>query len=220
MECGFQSTHPHGVRRMDDAQPKTCYCFNPRTRMGCDFSASYDVYKSGNVSIHAPAWGATLLTKWRQTRAIVSIHAPAWGATLLTADIPPPIIVSIHAPAWGATFPKTSVGITYVFQSTHPHGVRPKSTKRLETQLTMFQSTHPHGVRQAAIIAKESELKFQSTHPHGVRRTNRTYRRTHKQFQSTHPHGVRLYIHLINVGRSIVSIHAPAWGATVYSAMS
>ena len=32
--------------------------------------------------------------------------------------------VSIHAPTWGATSDKFCSGITFAFQSTHPHGVR------------------------------------------------------------------------------------------------
>ena len=80
-----------------------------------------------DVSIHAPAWGATVSDGMRQYPApIVSIHAPAWGATPLpqgnrewvgTFQSTPPrggrldglqesingAEVSIHAPAWGAT---------------------------------------------------------------------------------------------------------------------
>jgi len=33
----------------------------------------------------------------------VSIHAPAWGATLRRRSVPLLPTVSIHAPAWGAT---------------------------------------------------------------------------------------------------------------------
>ncbi len=56
----FQSTHPHGVRHA----------------RGC-------VYTQGvGVSIHAPAWGATLTEYYMGRYQEVSIHAPAWGATL------------------------------------------------------------------------------------------------------------------------------------------
>ncbi len=78
------------------------------------------------VSIHAPAWGATLFagdiffqpcafqsTRPRGARrnrkivstlaSLVSIHAPAWGATILTPYVELVGKVSIHAPAWGAT---------------------------------------------------------------------------------------------------------------------
>ncbi len=33
------------------------------------------------VSIHAPAWGATILATQKLAKYTVSIHAPAWGAT-------------------------------------------------------------------------------------------------------------------------------------------
>ncbi len=34
------------------------------------------------VSIHAPAWGATLSSPFLWRIVDVSIHAPAWGATV------------------------------------------------------------------------------------------------------------------------------------------
>ena len=81
---------------------------------------------STRISIHAPAWGATVLLMLdaspvifqstlphgerparrprRGRDRLISIHAPAWGATgfavafWFAADL-----ISIHAPAWGAT---------------------------------------------------------------------------------------------------------------------
>ena len=58
----------------------------------------------------------------------------------------------------------------------------------------MFQSTHPHGVRQ-----KETPILVPLP----------------SQFQSTHPHGVRLVPLLAGHELIIVSIHAPARGATI-----
>ena len=78
------------------------------------------------VSIHAPAWGATISsdqvgkgTSCFNSRArmgrdarhdgdrgkaiYVSIHAPAWGATRTPRLPRQDEDVSIHAPAWGAT---------------------------------------------------------------------------------------------------------------------
>jgi len=76
-------------------------CFNPRTRMGCDqVGLEYDLFTK--VSIHAPAWGATLAIILSMVLLFVSIHAPAWGATLSLARF------DAYA----------------LFQSTHPHGVR------------------------------------------------------------------------------------------------
>ena len=55
----FQSTHPHGVR---PNVVRLALC-------------------GVEVSIHAPAWGATPSTILLETVSEVSIHAPAWGAT-------------------------------------------------------------------------------------------------------------------------------------------
>ena len=35
-----------------------------------------------NISIHAPAWGATIADMRAQMTEMISIHAPAWGATV------------------------------------------------------------------------------------------------------------------------------------------
>ena len=59
-EAKFQSTRPRGARLGDE--------------LALDYS--YE------VSIHAPAWGATLrLAAHAIVDLGVSIHAPAWGAT-------------------------------------------------------------------------------------------------------------------------------------------
>ena len=55
-------------------------CFNPRPRMGGDYFNPV-VEDWTEVSIHAPAWGATLVETKQQNSMLVSIHAPAWGAT-------------------------------------------------------------------------------------------------------------------------------------------
>ena len=55
--------------------------FNPRTRVGCDLSTMQQAALELNISIHAPAWGATPLYLEGLLMLIISIHAPAWGAT-------------------------------------------------------------------------------------------------------------------------------------------
>ncbi len=99
-----------------------------------------------------------------------------------------------------------------------------------------FQSTRPHGARRFGIRKALSPILFQSTRPHGARRRSsaactsgegfnpraRTGRdawisarqRPSSWFQSTRPHGARP----VGPGRlgilRMVSIHAPARGAT------
>ena len=78
-------------------------CFNPRTRVGCDHTDGISLHPARRVSIHAPAWGATPNRKPRILTDEVSIHAPAWGATCGRTWPRGGSRVSIHAPAWGAT---------------------------------------------------------------------------------------------------------------------
>ena len=54
---------------------------------------------------------------------------------------------------------------------------------------------------------------FQSTHPCGVRLYQKGGLWCDAGFQSTHPCGVRLSASAI-IGATVVSIHAPVWGAT------
>ncbi len=58
-----------------------CANFNPRTRMGCDFVLDRGFYYDTEISIHAPAWGATRMANFAFRSYPISIHAPAWGAT-------------------------------------------------------------------------------------------------------------------------------------------
>ena len=82
---------------------------------------------SREISIHAPAWGATTprlsRAAWRSFQSTrprgarqerpglfvlsytISIHAPAWGATVAVVGLRALSRISIHAPAWGATVP-------------------------------------------------------------------------------------------------------------------
>ena len=100
----FQSTRPRGARRGGGSRARDGnQCFNPRARVGRD-----RIHRNGHphdrrVSIHAPAWGATLQVRRVKCHKSVSIHAPAWGATGGRPDHAVQLAVSIHAPAWGAT---------------------------------------------------------------------------------------------------------------------
>ena len=55
--------------------------FNPRSRMGSDPRDACGGWGYSNVSIRAPAWGATLTESDLPGHLVVSIRAPAWGAT-------------------------------------------------------------------------------------------------------------------------------------------
>ncbi len=78
------------------------YRFNPRARMGRDtLDNLYNQHPSRfnpRARMGRDDYGGLLPHTHH-----VSIHAPAWGATLNSPSFPPGQIVSIHAPAWGAT---------------------------------------------------------------------------------------------------------------------
>ena len=166
----FQSTHPRGVRRNRDV-----------------LQVLLD-----DISIHAPARGATCQCRCQIRVQCISIHAPARGATQAAAG----------RLAAAANFnPRTREGCDDVviwpvflidaFQSTHPRGVR-----RFDWRITVwrnlrFQSTHPRGVRLKARREKAEGRKFQSTHPRGVRPKPPPAAGVMSLFQSTHPRGVR-----------------------------
>ena len=57
------------------------FYFNPRTRMGCDPRSRILWFPVTSISIHAPAWGATINRGGEALNIEISIHAPAWGAT-------------------------------------------------------------------------------------------------------------------------------------------
>ena len=81
--------------------------FNPRPCARGDRGQGSLFQDFANVSIHAPARGATRPTPPAACRSHVSIHAPARGATIEIICMLHPLRVSIHAPARGAT-PRSS----------------------------------------------------------------------------------------------------------------
>ena len=169
----FQSTRPRGARRAGRLGVYPCRSFNPRAREGRDIFSQYqcllnlysfnpraregrdtaDCFSDGmlievsihapargattdflrqrhvgGVSIHAPARGATSEPREPQTRDCVSIHAPARGATEFPVTATKEYIVSIHAPARGATKLGLPINPTSSpFQSTRPRGARPRA---------------------------------------------------------------------------------------------
>ena len=97
--------------------------FNPRARTGRDLEL-LKLSRDSEVSIHAPARGATDVLTVAEHIPCVSIHAPARGATVTFAKGATGDGVSIHAPARGATDSPLPFLPISVFQSTRPHGAR------------------------------------------------------------------------------------------------
>ncbi len=121
--------------------------FNPRSREGSDYNSRY-CYCVANISIHAPAKGATVPHLSEHYRIAISIHAPAKGATRGRRSQPAPFCISIHAPAKGATVKEPNIYIKVLrFQSTLPRRERPVLSAAHRQQMP-FQSTLPRRERR------------------------------------------------------------------------
>jgi len=121
----FQSTHPRGVRHPRPIMRTIRHSFNPRTRAGCDptCGARRSCLRSFNprtragcdqlrgrrergdeVSIHAPARGATTCTRFLAHLAEFQSTHPRGVRPEFTRRLRAGVSVSIHAPARGATW--------------------------------------------------------------------------------------------------------------------
>ena len=78
----------------------------------------------------------------------------------------------------------------------------------------MFQFTLPHGERQTSGRYQTGVCCFNSRSRMGSDRLQRRRRPVSRPFQFTLPHGERRDEHLGGEVGDVVSIHAPAWGAT------
>ena len=165
----FQSTHPHGVRRICRYRYRSSWSvsihaptrgatggscaayssppgFNPRTHTGCDYWPAIQRFYSFMVSIHAPTRGATMRNLSRRNTFSVSIHAPTRGATCLTSSTPP-FMSSFN--------PRTHTGCDQTWDTVlvrHYVSIHAPTRGATKCQLRLtphseFQSTHPHGVR-------------------------------------------------------------------------
>ena len=147
---------------------RDCGRFNPRAREGRDraYWVNHDRYQ---VSIHAPARGATLGEEGLIEPAEVSIHAPARGATGKNRVNTYLKVVSIHAPARGATSFGYGVGSSVMSFNPRAREGRDLTLPTLISKLSLFQSTRPRGARRFQIICRINYILFQSTRPRGAR---------------------------------------------------
>jgi len=81
IEAMFQSTRPRGARLDDVLRDAPAALFQSTRPRGARLRTAEEGYNGNDVSIHAPAWGATPQVPFLPPVEFVSIHAPAWGAT-------------------------------------------------------------------------------------------------------------------------------------------
>ena len=186
-----------------------------------------------SISIHAPAWGATKNYRIVMHVHDISIHAPAWGATRAGARSYGHRRISIHAPAWGATRCAGRFQSLKRFQSTRPRGARRQGKAHVRRVLISIHAP-AWGATQRKSFPNQPP-QFQSTRPRGARRRNMRCPQPDPYFNPRARVGRDLpsaslapspshFNPRARVGRdvlvhdapssSLISIHAPAWGAT------
>ncbi len=195
----FQSTRPRGARH----------------RRGADVPALH-------VSIHAPAGGAT--AHERQHMSLASRFNPrARGGRdyLLTITRILITLVSIHAPAGGATsFFRFNFLPISVFQSTRPQGARRRDLVRRYRCCPRFNPRARGGRDPADHLYRRPAGGF-NPRARGVRDDVEVVEtKNFRKFQSTRPRGARRCEGGLFVARCLVSIHAPAGGATSYDCIN
>ena len=92
-----------GVRRGPSRRRRPSPYFNSRPRVGGVYYIVC-VGAGGDISILAPAWGASPGRRRRWAAWPISILAPAWGASHLHQQGLARRPISILAPAWGASY--------------------------------------------------------------------------------------------------------------------
>ena len=185
--------------------------FNPRTRTGCDLSRLADFY-SAQVSIHAPARGATasdlgqglpLLCFNPRTRTGCDPEYPTFKREIICFNprTRTGCDITIYKTISGRQSfnPRTRTGCDGGLENFKPlqtvsiHAPARGATNLPFTTLSalLFQSTHPHGVRLAEAIVSDLNASFNPRTRTGCDSDN-----------------------VVRFGGIDVSIHAPARGAT------
>ena len=231
----FQFTRPRGARPVDgeDARrlvevsihapawgatterrrSKLWGSFNSRARVGRDlerspkakaprsFNSRARVGRDGGVCVHAAV-------------VLVSIHAPAWGATSpLRALCVENLCFNSRARVGRDVRSAASVA-SDLFQFTRPRGAR----HRVGGEAQFVRAVSIHAPAWGATLAHNSIAvglsAFQFTRPRGARLLVLLVKRVPNSFNSRARVG-RDRRGRGNLRHALVSIHAPAWGATL-----
>ena len=165
--------------------------FNSRARVGRDLD--WYIYRLvGFVSIHAPAWGATIKITVSRSVSMFQFTRPRGARRELEVARRLVPVVSIHAPAWGATSRKPQQASSHAFQFTRPRGARPPTIWARSLRRRSFNSR--------ARVGRDDRM----------RRAGGARGRV-----SIHaPAWGATHMLTADIASAKVSIHAPAWGAT------
>ena len=147
----FQSTLPRGERRPRGKDERSqIRSFNPRSRAGSDSTAE-SRFSALNVSIHAPARGATLRMDEIELVLIMFQSTLPRGERRLGRQGQALSLDSFNPRSRAGSDSEIVVGsaVFTLFQSTLPRGERLCRPKLLYKKVLLFQSTLPRGERQS-----------------------------------------------------------------------
>ena len=132
--------------------------FDPRSRVGSD-NPRRQALQRFDVSIHAPAWGATSILTAATPAALGFDPRSRVGSDLPRRSCGTAWPVSIHAPAWGATTGSPDRYAETTFRSTLPRGERPRRLPK-PSCVRAFRSTLPRGERPCWATAVRPTARF------------------------------------------------------------
>ena len=189
----FRSALPRGERPSTGSTIAAPTSFDPRSRAGSDAACDALQALLLEVSIRAPARGATRSTGARAILAEVSIRAPARGATKRwTSPTPPRTCFD----------PRSRAG------SDHP------DRRRAEDVGAVSIRAPARGATVLQKLGEDEDVLFRSALPRGERQQHAHMFTNTLMFRSALPRGERLQKDREGLVSGVVSIRAPARGAT------
>ena len=176
------------------ASLSTLHCFNPRTRVGCDFCCA----------------GGLMGGRGFNPRTRVGCDGrPARPFSLEDICFNPRTRVGCDFAFFaGLIAPNT-------FQSTHPRGVRQELLYNSHCLIGFNPRTRVGCDKSWQDTAQRTRVSIHA--PAWGATKSKIEKYMILMFQSTHPRGVRRGIPVKHRRSSLVSIHAPAWGATCHA---
>ena len=150
--------------------PLFYFRFNPRTRTGCDVTTSPKLLP---VILFQPTHphGVRLALHNPVDEPLRFNPRTRTGCDPENCGLRHPVLVSTHAPARGATGILDLEWIQdFVFQPTHPHGVRRLPAGRIFYFTIVSTHAPARGATSRTVRHLLEPALFQPTHPHGVRR--------------------------------------------------
>ena len=146
------------------------FYFNPRSRVGSDYATILNWVRK-DISIHAPAWGATSAPQY-------TLEMIAFQSTL---------------PRGERRQQTAFISTKSEFQSTLPHGERREPIQYIGRSTDEFQSTLPHGERRPHILVIQTPGNFNPRSRMGSDAAPFFQGQIFQIFQSTLPHGERRF---------------------------